>query len=203
MARLWSRRSDPAVIRVHLGRSDLTDIAERVENVLALPRGHVTLLVDGFEYFDGESLAQLTAIADQSPDRVEIKGLDLFASAVGGTATQLRPVVDVRARAERAVTLLGNVAVVTAVVDARILDDAELEGALKIALASRRDIVTLDLRNLAELSPAQALAIAEASADLYRSLRQLILVNASRDVARQLRRAGLSGGLRLSIDDYC
>ena len=202
MARLWSRRSDPAVIRVHLGRSNLTEIAERVDNVLAMPRSRVTLLIDGFEYFDLESLAQLTAIAELSTDRVEIKGLDLFASAVGGGTSKSRPVIDVRARAERAVTLLGHVAIVTGVVDARILDDAELETALAIALASGRDIVTLDLRNIGELSPAQSLAIAETSADLYRSLKQLILVNAGSDVARQLRRAGLSGGLRLSIDDY-
>ena len=200
IARPWSRRSDPAVIRVHLGRTNLTEVALEVDAALADPRARVTVLIEGFEYFDLESLGQLTALADRATGRVDIKGLDLFATAVGGRPS--RPVIDVRARAERAVALLANVAVVTAVVDARILDDAELETALNIALASGRDIVTLDLRNLGELTPGQSLAIAETSADLYRNLRQLILVNAGSDVARQLRRAGLSGGLRLSIDDY-
>jgi hypothetical protein len=200
IARLWSRRSDPAVVRVHLGRTNMAEVADEVKAALADPRSRVILLVEGFEYFDLESLAQLTSIADDAGDRVEIKGLDLFANAVGGQ--QSRPVIDVRARAERAVALLANVAVVTAVVDARILSDDELEAALNIALASGRDIVTLDLRNLGELTPAQSLAIAETSADLYHHLRQLILFNAGSDVARQLRRAGLSGGLRLSIDDY-
>ena len=200
IARPWSRRSDPAVIRVHLGRTSLTEVAAEVDAALADPRAHVTVRVEGFEYFDLESLSQLTALAERAADRVEIEGLDLFACAVTGEWS--RPVIDVRARAERAVALLANVAVVTTVVDARILDDAELDAALNIALASGRDIVTLDLRNLGELTPGQSLAIAETSADLYRHLRQLILVNAGSDVARQLRRAGLSGGLRLSVDDY-
>src|SRR5213076_82580 len=97
----------------------------------------------------------LMALADRAADRVDIKGLDLFATAVTGQPA--RPVIDVRVRAERAVALLANVAVVTAVVEARILDDAELEAALNIALASGRDIVTLDLRNLGELTPGQSL----------------------------------------------
>jgi hypothetical protein len=200
IARLWSRRTDATVISVHLGRSNLNEVAARVDAALAETRARVTLLVEGFEYFDVESIAQLSAIAERAEDRVEIKGLDLFAHAVSGQAA--RPVIDVRARAERAVALLANVAVVTTVVDSRVLDDAEMETALNIALASGRDIVTVDLRNLGELTPAQSLAIAETSADLYRHLRQLILVNAGSDVARQLRRAGLSGGLRLSVDDY-
>jgi hypothetical protein len=200
--RPWHGRRDAAVLHVHLGRTDLVELGTAVEEILADRAAHVVIVIEGFEYFDLDSLGQLTAIADRPDGRVEIFGLDLYGVALAGELGRGPDVVDIRPRAERAVVLLGQVAVVTCIVDGHVLDDAELFGALTLARQSRRNIVTIDVRNVAELSPAQSLAIAELSADLFRELRQLILVNAGSTVARQLKRAGLSGGLRLSVDDF-
>jgi anti-anti-sigma regulatory factor len=126
-------------------------------------------------------------------------GLDAFVDQVLPPGPPA--VLDLRTDAERAVTHLTDVSVVTAITAGLPLSDDEFERALHLASQAGRSIVTIDLRHVDQLSPAQILALAEHSAELHHDIRTLIIVNATTVVAAQLRKAGLSGGLRMSIDD--
>lgn len=192
------RRLRRAVLPVHLGRTDLDELAATVRLLLASASEAIVLDVVGFDYFDEDALHALVAIGELAPDRVEVRGLDAYASAL---LPDKPAVIDARTAAERAVSHLASVTVVTAVVDGAVLDDAGWSEAITFALSARRQLVTIDLRSVAELSPGQLLTLAEASAELWRDLRTLLLVNATGTVAQQLKVAGLSGGLRLSVDE--
>lgn len=195
---LRRRHRRPHRIPLHLGRSSLTEVRDRLAALLRDLDAHVVLDVVGFDYFDEQLLADLLALRDLDADRVVVRGLDGFAAALlpaGPTVLDLRPA------AERAVTLLDSVVVLTAVSDGDVLDDDAWEQALALATAAGRPIVAVDLRAVAELSPRQLLALAETSAELHRALGTLMLVNAGAVTAAQLRTAGLSGGLRMAVDE--
>ncbi|MBV9291235.1 MAG: hypothetical protein JO222_02205, partial [Frankiales bacterium] len=102
--------------------------------------------------------------------------------------------------AERAITHLTGVTVVTATADGAPLGDHEMDEALRLAVRADRGIVTIDLRHVARLSPAQVLALAETSAELHADDRMLVFVNTTEAVGDQLRTAGLSGGPRIAAD---
>jgi anti-anti-sigma regulatory factor len=194
-ALLRRRRTQPTVIEHIIGRSSLADLAAAVLRLLREPDRRIVVRVVGFDYFDQNDLAAIADLSTWSP-RVDVEGLDSFADLL-----LPQQVVDVRSAAERAVTHLSNVTVITAIVDRSPLDDREFEKALSLAVAGGRDIVTVDLRHLEQLSPAQLLAIAESSADVQRQQRTLILVNTTGVVAEQLRRGGQSAVLRMTVDD--
>lgn len=200
MSALLNRRHRaPRVLRYVLGRSCLADCASAVVKALRDGTQDVVVQVSGFDYFDENELMALADIATWSP-RIRVVGLDAYAELLLPTTT--RESVDVRSRGERAVKNLTAVTVVTAMVDARPLDDHEWEHALTLAVRGARAIVTADLRHLDRFSPAQLLSLAEASAELARDLRTLVIVNATTATAEQVRNAGLSGELRMSVADF-
>ena len=195
-ALLRRRHRLPTVIEYTLGHSSLASVAATVVKLLRDPDENIVVKVVGFDYFDEQDLTAISDLASWSP-RVEVVGLDAFADMLLPPAS----VIDVRSMAERALTRLSSVAVVTVLVDGQPLTDHEFEDALQLALSAGPDILTVDLRHLAQLTPAQVLAIAEASAELHRQSRTLILVNTTTAVAHQLRRGGLSGALRMTADE--
>lgn len=198
MAPLLRRhRSSPRVITYTLGRSSHDALVAAITRALSDPHQRVVVNVVGFDFFDIDELTALAELPSRF-DRLTINGLDRYADQLVGDPPAT---VDVRSVAERAVTHLDAVTVVTAVVDGSPLDDGAWEQALQLALTAQRAIVAVDLRAVAQLSPAQTLTLAEASAELHRDLRTLILVNAGPETAAQLRTAGLSGGLRMSLED--
>src|SRR3954453_21551088 len=199
MFRRRRRSPENTTIAVHLGRTALAEIRGELQQRLRRGDDRVTVEIVGFDYFDANDLEALNAAVDDSNGRVVLSGLDRYVEAVAGGF--MPPSIDLRDRVPRAVTLLGAVAGVTMVVDGRPLDDAECAMALQMANDSRRGIVTLDLLAVAELSAQQLLSVAELSGDLYRELRRLVLVNGNPMVGQQLRMAGLSGGLHMSICD--
>ncbi|MBV9291979.1 MAG: hypothetical protein JO222_05965 [Frankiales bacterium] len=196
MSALLRRRQPRArVIDYTVGRTSLADVAASVFDALAVSRQRVCVQVNGFDYFDQDELTALTDMATWSP-RVQIVGLESFVD-------HLLPApraVDVRSAAERAITHLSGVTVVTATADGAPLGDHEMDEALRLAVRGDRGIVTIDLRHVARLSPAQALALAETSAEMHADDRMLIFVNTTEAVGDQLRTAGLSGGPRIAAD---
>lgn len=192
----WFRHShaprQTLTLPVHLGRDDMTEVARRCETAA---RGGDDLVVEivGFDYFDQDSLDALTRLVDRSMGHVVVRGLDDFVDAV---CPQPLAIVDLRSVTERALRHLSSVSVVVG----RELDETSWELALEAADAAGRPIVTLDLLYVSELSPRALIDVGELSAQLQRNGRQLILVNANPTIAHQLERAGLSGGLRMSVD---
>jgi hypothetical protein len=193
---LRRRVPQPYVIECVLGRCSLATIAATVAKLLRDEERHVVVQINGFDYFDEHDLAALTDLATWS-ERVEVVGLDAFAQQLLPAPTT----VDVRSAAERAVTHLSGVTVVTAINDGRPLDDNELDETLRLAKMAGRAIVTVDLRHVENLPPAQVLTVAETWSELQRSLRTMILVNATTLVAEQLRSGGVSGALGLTTDE--
>jgi hypothetical protein len=191
------RHARPPTIEFTLGRDSIADLGARVLDLLRDPEQVVTVRVVGFDYFDENDVTALTDLTTWSP-RVRVVGLDSFADQV---LVPTPKVVDVRTHAERAVTSFADVTVVTAICQGERLDDVGFDQALRLAYEARRGIVTVDLRHVEQLTPAQIVTLAELSADLHWDLRTLIVVNAGLVVAAQLRSAGLSGGLRMSIDE--
>lgn len=197
MAALLRRRQPtPRVIDFALGRTSLAAVAGEVMSLLRDPEQGVVINVTGFDYFDEQELTALNDLATWSA-RVQVIGLDSYADQLLPAPTT----IDVRPLAERAVTHLAGVTVLTAIIDGRPLDDHELDAALGLARTGGRPIVTVDLRHLERLSPAQILSLAETSGELYRDLGTLILVNTTSHVAEQLRNAGLSGAVRMRVDE--
>lgn len=196
MAALLRRRRSVHTFAVRLGETPLTELADHVRRALLDRHVDVVLDVVDFEYFDENTLTALTDLAG-SDDRITLRGLDHYGESL---LSPTQAVVDVRTTAERALTHLAAVTVVTAVVDDSRLDDASWDEALTLSLEARRPLVTLDLRGVPVLSAHQTLSLAEFSADLFHELRMLIIVNASTHVAAQLRVAGLHGRLLMRTD---
>lgn len=184
--------------RVTLGRSSLDDVCDRATRLLVQPGARLVIDIVGFDYFDEASLDRLAELSVRSAGRIEVQGLDRYATHVLGTGV---PHQLGSGEAERAVAQLTAVAVVTAVHEGRPLSDDEWEAALALGRDSDRPIVAVDLVGLTELSAAQVLALAELSADLDRTARRLFLLNAGPIVARQLKSAALNGGLWASTGE--
>jgi len=187
------RRPSVSVIDVTLGRSPIAAVAATVVQLLRDPGRTVIINVNRFSYFDEHDLAALVDLTTWSP-RVLLIGLDRYAEIVLPTA----PMIDVRSAAERAVSHLSSVTVVTAAPDGHPLDDHEFSVALAAAVAAGRATVAVDLRGVEFLSPAPLLALAETSAELRLTRNTLIIANAVRLVEEQIRLGGLSGGLPTS-----
>ena len=200
MAALLRRRPRVHTVPVNLGETSIPALAGHVRQLLTDPRAVVVLHVVTFEFFDEHTLAALTDLVD-SDDRISLRGLDDYAETLLTAQAPAAEVVDVRTAAERSLTHLATVTVVTAVMDGQPLDDATWDDALTLARAAGRHLVTLDLRGFPALTAHQALSLAEFTADLERELRMMIVVNAPPRVADQLRVAGLHGALLLGTDE--
>ena len=188
-------------LAVRLGHDEIDGLRAQLRQLLLDKSVHVTVEVVGFDYFDGNDLDALTTLVAGGEGRVELVGLDRFAAAIAPPPAPVPATVDVRSRAEQAVTVLSGVTVVSTLLAGVPLDEDEFMTALAIAVESGRGVVTVDLLSVDSLSPAQLLAVAELSGELHHDLRRLVLVNTSAIVAGQLRGAGLSGGLHMSTYD--
>ena len=172
------------IVPVTLGVSDLDDIRGEVRRILRRGRVRVVLDVVDFEYFDEQTLSALTDLA-ATDDRLELRGVDNYATVL--LDAQAAGVVDVRSAAERMLTNLDMVTVITAARQNRPLDDLTWQEALSLAAAGGRAVVTVDLRDVDALSAHQLLTLAEFSADLARATMTLVIVNETGHLDRQLR----------------
>ena len=194
MATFFAPRT--VVIPVALGTTDLDDVRKQVARALRRRRVHVVLDVIDFEYFDETTVSALLDLADD--DRVELRGMDNYASAL--LDAQPATVVDVRSAAERMVTNLEMVTVISGTRQNQPLDDLTWEQALALATAGGRKVVTVDLRHIDALTAHQLLVLAEFSADLVHAERTLVIVNVTPHVDRQLRTCGLHGDLLIGSE---
>lgn len=128
-ALLRRRRPPPRILDYTLGRSSLAAVAATVIDLLHDPHQLVVVQVSGFDDFDEDELAAINDLSTWSP-RIHVRGLEDFAERL------LPPpaVVDIRSHAERSVTHLAAVTVLTAVAGGRPLSDHELDAALQLAL---------------------------------------------------------------------
>lgn len=200
MAALLRRRPRVLVVPVSLGVTSVGALADRVRELLSDRHVLVVLDVVTFEFFDEHTLAALTDLVD-SDDRISLRGLDGYAETLLTAQAPQADVVDVRTAAERSLTHLANVTVVTAVTSGQPLDDATWDEALTLARDAGRHIVTLDLRAFPHLSAHQTLSLAEFTADLHHDHKVLMVVNAAPRVTEQLRVAGLHGELLMGTDE--
>src|SRR4051812_29088671 len=115
MFSLLRRRHATTTIHVHLGRTDLVAFRDELARHLRRTRDQVTVEIVGFDYFDANDLDELNAVVEAGHGRVNVAGLDGYAEAIASVGEHES--IDIRDRAERAVTLLGAVAVITVVVD--------------------------------------------------------------------------------------
>ena len=200
MAALLRRRPHVHTLSINLGETSIPALADQVHQLLIHRHTVVVLDVVAFEFFDEHTLTALTNLVD-SDDRISLRGLDDFAETLLTAQAPAAEVVDVRTAAERSLTHLATVTVITAVTEGNPLDDVTWDDALTLAHAARRQMVTLDLRGFLGLTAHQMFSLAEFTADLEREHRMLVVVNATPRVADQLRVAGLHGELLMGTDD--